>query len=101
HRPPPEPTADVPALRPADDVPPPEQPAEVPILAPAGPLDSPVVEAPSHVGFWIALTLGGLILVGMMVAGGEARRFALDGFELLPFLGLALFAYGGERSEGL
>jgi hypothetical protein len=90
-----------PTFRPENDVPAPEPADGVPVLQPVWPPDFPPAASPSHVGFWLALAVGGLAFVGMLVAGGEARRFALNGFELLPFLGLTLFAYAGERNESM
>ena len=65
----------------------------------------------SHLYFWVFLVVGGVVyvtvLVGSLVFGdryprlAEAGRFAMDGVESLPFLGLALLAYAGETREDL
>jgi membrane protease YdiL (CAAX protease family) len=95
------PNSDVPSeppiLLPASDLPPLAEPdaQERVVLSPWAPA-SRRVDAPLFIGL---LGIGAVAYVLLLMAGGLANRFAVDGLEVLPFLGLALLAYSGERSE--
>src|SRR5215213_6848965 len=51
---------------------------------------------------WLAIAaLGAVAYAALFVAGGEARDMAVAGLNVLPFVILALLAYGGLRSSVL
>jgi membrane protease YdiL (CAAX protease family) len=89
----------IPVLRPADEVPVLQPTDELLVPPPEPGLHYEVPRPPTYLYFWAFLFVGGLFYVGLLVVGGEARRFAQSGLESLPFLLLALFAYPGERRE--
>lgn len=54
---------------------------------------------PAHVGFWLAMILGGIAYVDLWFFGEESQAFAAAGLESLPFLPLTLLAYAGLRAD--
>ncbi len=92
------PTPHVEPAPPLNGVPAPQSDGD---LLPDRPGEPLVVREPSHAAFWLALTVGGIFYITLLIYPGEPRRFALNGLESLPFVALALLAYGGERSDGV
>jgi membrane protease YdiL (CAAX protease family) len=94
---PPEP----PIVLPASDLPPFDGPAAgQPVVLSTWGLPLPTASPPDtrRALFFSLLGGGAVVYVLLLIAGGLAQRFALDGLEVIPFLALALLAYGGERS---
>jgi membrane protease YdiL (CAAX protease family) len=94
------------------DTPPPDEPIPPPILLPASDLpplleladepSGPPLSTPASkrkMLFGIALGLGAVAYVIMLLIGGAVGRFASEGLQVLPFLGLTLLAYAGERND--
>lgn len=71
--------ADVPAVRAVDDA----------------------LHVPTHSGYWLGWLIFLAGYVGLYFLGDPFRRFALTGFEVLPFLILAVLAYLGDRRPDL
>lgn len=94
------PAADLPPLDPATGDPVPVLGAadDVPVLLPAGPPPKPPIDTRTAL-FLAVLGVGAVAYVLLLVAGGPARDFASAGVQVLPFLGLSLLAYAGERSD--
>jgi membrane protease YdiL (CAAX protease family) len=90
------PPPDPPILLPASDLPPLGVPV---ILEAAGPSPRPPLPL-RHIMFGLVVAAVAVGEVVMLIAGGELHNFAAVGLELLPFVLLAIFAYGGERSDG-
>jgi membrane protease YdiL (CAAX protease family) len=87
-----------PILLPASDLPPlTESTDEVVILQPAGPPSSPLMSR-RQIRFAATLAVGAVLYCLLLIKGGAAGRFAAEGMQVLPFLGLTLLAYAGEWS---
>jgi membrane protease YdiL (CAAX protease family) len=88
-----------PVLLPASDLPPLVELEEGPtVLLPAGPPPAPPLDKRTILFFGV-LGVGAILYVLMFVAGGRAAEFAGEGVQVLPFLGLVLLAYAGERRD--
>jgi membrane protease YdiL (CAAX protease family) len=59
---------------------------------------APAPDGRARTWFVAGLALATLGYLGLFFAGGEAARFAGAGLTVLPFLALALLAYGGTRN---
>lgn len=88
-----------------DDPTPPNPP---PVVLPAADLPPVVLSAweppkpplnTRAVLFFAVLGLGAVAYVLLLFIGKGTREFASAGLEVLPFLGLVLLAYAGERSD--
>jgi membrane protease YdiL (CAAX protease family) len=98
--PPPEDVPPEPVILPAADLPPLGEPADqgLPVTLSAWAPPPPTVDTRT-VLFLSALGVGAVVYVLLLTVGGWGARFASAGLEVLPFLGLALLAYAGERND--
>jgi membrane protease YdiL (CAAX protease family) len=92
---PPEP----PILLPASDLPPLIEPAVGDAVVPASWATPPPPLDTRKLLFFGLLAFGAVTYVVLLFVGGLGQRIAFDGLEVLPFLGLALLAYAGERND--
>jgi membrane protease YdiL (CAAX protease family) len=84
---------------PAADLPPLLEPADgLPVLQPEWTSPRPRLSTRA-VLFFAVLGFGSVLFVLMLVVGGPAGKFAMAGIQVLPFLGLVLLAYAGERND--
>ena len=97
--PPPEDVPPEPMILPAADLPPLGEPTEeeLPVVLPPWTPPTRTLETRTIL-FLCVLGFGAVIYVLLLVVGGWGERFASAGVQVLPFLGLALLAYAGERS---